>query len=231
MGIQLSKLVPDNLAKGKQPVNNSLLNFVARKRNVVNEEEHVRNSVPIEQEIPVVQESNDVEKEIPTFELPSASQIDTDVFNQLPDELKNDIIQEYQRKGLKLNGLFDAQIVVDTEPVNNHLPGPSHAAPTNVTSPKRSIKPVSYDGIEGVTDIDASYWSALPDDIKSEIERDIQIRKAESTSPTKIWKDIFKGKQSPVKANAKLGKRKGKALEPIKVNVRQISSSKKARKI
>lgn len=220
MGIQFSKLVEDNVSKGKQLIQNSLLNFVARSR-IVPPEEVVTTVADVtepEREIlepatskTVYKEKKDDTRETQhppsLFELPSASQIDSAVFNELPDDLKNDIIQEYQRKGIALSEVNSFTI----KPTTSSAVNGSSVPTSNSAGTSRSENPVSYDGIEGVADIDASYWSALPDDIKTEIERDIQQRKAESTSPVKGWKSIFKPQRSPAKATSKLGSGKTKA--------------------
>lgn len=254
MGIQLSKLVPDNSAKGKQPLQNSLLNFVSRAKptfssdnftNHITEVVEVTDPLPIiapsvpstvlgvsnvnsEFGIPdmVVQEEEESSK-TSIFELPSVSQIDSTVFNQLPDDLKRDIIKEYKRKGIALNGI-ECTNLDDPEPVaellRNNVAGPSNVRPSsNVERKSRSDNPVSYDGIEQVTDIDASYWSALPDDIKAEIESDFQQRKKEATSPVKGWKNIFKAQQSPTKPISKPTKRKIKGQDQSKAKGQPVA--------
>ncbi|XP_046443006.1 DNA repair protein REV1-like isoform X2 [Daphnia pulex] len=239
MGIQFSKLVEDNVFKGKQPIQNSLLNFVARSR-IVPPEEVVTTVADVtepEREIlePASSKTVDKEKKDDTretqhppslFELPSASQIDSAVFNELPDDLKNDIIQEYHRKGIALSEVNSFAM----KPTTSSSVNGSSVPTSNSAGTSRSENPVSYDGIEEVADIDASYWSALPDDIKTEIERDIQQRKAEATSPVKGWKSIFKPQRSPAKATSKLGsgktkaevKRKTKPNAPSKAKIQPI---------
>lgn len=157
--------------------------------------------LPIE-ELPV--DTDDISSH---FELPSASQIDLAVLDELPEDIKKDLIQEYQRKGVHLGA----------GPSNNNQPvaGPSHAVTESVPI-RLPEKAMSYEGIHQVSDIDASFWSALPDEIKSEIERDIQQRKTEANSPTKAWSAIFKTRRSPTKATSKPTKRKGKAQERFK---------------
>jgi DNA-binding transcriptional regulator YdaS (Cro superfamily) len=241
MGIQFSKLVEDNISKGKQPIQNSLLNFVARSRTILPEEvvTTIPNVTELERET-LEPSAKTVEKEkgyiketeqrSSFFELPSASQIDSAVFNELPDDLKNDIIQEYQRKGITLSGINSFATnpstsagTSKTEAVNvSSLQVPT----SNSAGTSRLKDPVSYDGIEEVTDIDASYWSALPEDIKTEIERDIQQRKTEATSPIKGWKNIFKPQRSPIKATAKLGNGKIKAEVKRKTKVHVTSKAK-----
>lgn len=198
---------------------------------------------------------------------PSLSQIDPSVLNQLPDELKNDIFHEYQRKGVAVDGVRPIVepkkdlgenepeagpsnstvskdlAIVDKSPKNDagsyegineisdidssywlalpdeikaeiekdiqnrksepvSLIGKSkRTEPLTDKSPKDG--PVTYQGINQVSDIDSSYWSALPDEIKAEIEKDINQRKSEPLSPTKSWNAIFRGRRSPVKAAAK----------------------------
>ncbi len=249
MGIGFSKLVSDNLSKGKQPIQNSLLNFVARVKTT-----SIQDVVPsatvmesTDEDIAaissVVLESCREEKSFPSSvpgktikdeerktertlcELPSASQIDSTVFNELPDDLKNDIIQEYQRKGIPISGFgavpHNREMAAGESSITNKA-GPSLASPHSSGTSKTDT-PVSYEGIDQITDIDASYWSALPDDIKAEIERDIQQRKAESTSPKKEWKSIFKGKRSPVRTASKLGNRKTKPQETLKTKIQPIA--------
>lgn len=220
MGIQLSKLVSDNLAKGKQPLQNSLLNFVARSKTLPITEDaalKVSSSPHVPEKEPTAQ-VNEEAKEVSIFELPSVSQIDSTVFNELPDYLKNDIIKDYQRKGITIDGISSTQTQeLIVEPSSENVAGPSHQSHPIDVGTSRSENPVSYDGIDQITDIDASYWSALPDDIKAEIERDIQQRKAETTSPVKGWKNIFKPQQrSPAKTTSKPVKRKTKAQDTIK---------------
>lgn len=204
MGIQMSKLVVDNV-KGKQTGHRTLLNFVARSRpaesvDKVPEEPPAALPAPAEMEERSMSPANP-----PLFELPSASQIDPAVFDQLPDDVKKDIMQDYKRKGINL-----PQTTARTtmEPVA----GPS----------SRPDDPVSYERINEVSDIDSSYWSALPDDIKAEIEKDIKQRKAEATSPSKKWNEIFRPRPSPTKAPSNKGiKRKAKAAPEVS-NVEKI---------
>ena len=235
VGIQLSKLVPDN-AKGKHSVQNSLLNFVARAQGEPQPERLMKTSEsnPIattavqdihrENKIETTTTSN-VESSLAfpvadvvsreerdtddDFSLPSASQVDLAVLDELPEDIKKDLIREYQRKGVKLGTVSSAQSNAEHfEPVA----GPSNAVePPIRTAPQLPPeKALSYEGIYKVSDIDASIWSALPDDIKSEIERDIQKRKAEANSPTKAWGAIFNARRSPNKVASKPAKKKGK---------------------
>ena len=249
MGIGLSKLVSDNLSKGKQPIQNSLFNFVARAKTtqthalvsavvpcttvLESTEESAASKVPSEYTdkehvesfhigaVKPIEENEEKKAERIQFELPS--QIDAAVFNELPDDLKNDIIQDYQRKGITINEIVST--VRAEEPLKTFVAGPSLRVPdyglqeTGRVGTSRVDNPVSYDGIDQITDIDASYWSALPDDIKAEIERDIQQRKAESTSPKKEWENVLKGQRSPVKTVGKFGKRKTKAQETLKSKI------------
>ncbi len=222
MGVQMSKLVVDNV-KGKQlQGQKTLLNFVARSKAPVEvppappkELEGVNSDVLEEERIPLEdkiesEEETEALADRSLFELPSASQIDSSVFDQLPDDLKTDILKEYKRKGISVPGSTSSEI--SDEPVA----GPSRFAATEPAASAQPDPPVSYDGINQISDIDSSYWSALPDEIKQEIERDIQRRKAEAaTSPTKNWSDIFRAKQqqSPSKVvrnnkTAAVGKRK-----------------------
>ncbi|KAI9564501.1 hypothetical protein GHT06_008240 [Daphnia sinensis] len=311
MGIQFSKLVADNVSKGKQPKQNSLLSFVARSKIVPSENpitvppEDVAKTVPSENVAASNAEEPDDEKTEPDknqddgkranenarFELPSFSQIDPTVLDQLPDDLKADIIQEYQKQGITLSGMnsptknypepvagpskaeaengpsfVDSQIdpsVFDQLPDDlkndiiqeyqrkgitlsvaksptKNLTKPAAGTSKTETAPgssttKESVissgtalseKPVSYDGIEEITDIDASYWSALPDDIRIEIERDIQQRKSETTSPIKGWKSIFKPQRSPVKPAGKTINGKAKAEIKRKTKFQEIPKAK-----
>ena len=236
MGIQFSKLVEDNVSKGKQPIQNSLLNFVARSR-IISSEEVVKTVPNVSERESLDPRAKKVDKEKKDdiketepqpslFELPSASQIDSAVFNELPDDLKNDIIQEYQRKGITLGRVDSCAIHSSTSAGTSKTERTANVIPTSDSAgTSRSNNPVSYDGIEEVTDIDTSYWSALPEDIKTEIERDIQQRKAEATSPNKAWKNIFKPQRSPFKTTVKLGSGKTKTELKRKTKAHVTSKS------
>ncbi|XP_045030014.1 LOW QUALITY PROTEIN: DNA repair protein REV1-like [Daphnia magna] len=317
MGIQFSKLVADNVSKGKQPKQNSLLSFVARSK--IFPSENLVTTVPPEDIVKTVPSENFITPCIATpnaeepdnekvesdgkqgdgkrandnarFELPSFSQIDPTVLDQLPNDLKADIIQEYQRQGIALSGvnsltknysepvagpskaeagngssLADSQIdplvfdqlrddlkndiiqeyqrkgitlsvaksstenfpkpIAGTSKTETALGSSVTKESVNSSGTSLSEKPVSYDGIEEITDIDASYWSALPDDIRVEIERDIQQRKSETTSPMKGWKSIFKPQRSPVKAAGKILNGKTKAETKRKTKFQEIPKAK-----
>lgn len=73
------------------------------------------------------------------FELPSATQIDSSVFDQLPDDVKNDIRQEYLRKGISIRGITP---IVESESNPNIVLKVAEKLPQNV--------PVSYEGIHQV---------------------------------------------------------------------------------
>lgn len=242
MGVQMSKLVVDNV-KGKQlQGQKTLLNFVARSKAPVElppaqpkELERVNSDVLEEEKIPLEDEIEGEEQtetvvDRSLFELPSASQIDSSVFDQLPDDLKTDILKEYKRKGISIPEGTSSEI--SDEPVA----GPSRVVAIEPAAPAQPDQPVSYDGINQISDIDSSYWSALPDEIKQEIERDIQRRKAEAvTSPTKNWGDIFRAKQqqSPTKVvrsnkTAAVGKRKTirSPEKAIEVPISKVSAPK-----
>jgi len=110
-------------------------------------------------------ESQKKEEWLNCLELPSATQIDSSVFDELPDELKNDIRNEYQRQGVSISGITVLNTAADVVDVVSETP-------KNV--------PVSYDGIHQVSDIDSSYWLALPDEIKAEIQNEIHQKQSSS---------------------------------------------------
>ena len=69
------------------------------------------------------------------------------------------------------------------------------AGPSHKTSPSKNGT-VSYKGIHQISDIDSSYWDAIPDEFKAEIQMNIQQSKpAEPSSlPSKTWNAIFKSR-------------------------------------
>lgn len=269
----------DNV-KGKQLSNsNTLLGFVSRKAeaNVVTKLPEMKQVGQVETDRSQLKDKGAANRS--SFELPSLSQIDPSVLDQLPDQLKNDIFDEYQRKGVAVDGIRPIVELKKDLVENEPKAGPSKTTvPSGVSkrvaiedkSPKKDalsyegiseisdidssywlalpdeIKaeiekdirnrksepaslilestrtepsrwtstsavidksakdgPVSYDGINEVSDIDSSYWSALPDEIKAEIEQDINQRKSEPVSPAKSWNAIFRARRSPVKTVAK----------------------------
>ena len=147
LGIQLSKLIVDNV-KGKQlsSNNNTLLNFVSRHAPEKPAAIHQLKQPEVEAvEIPesVAPPTESPEEESVTnrsyFELPSATQIDSNVFDELPDDVKNDIRKEYQRKGISIRGITR---IVESEPDPDIVPKATKKSPENV--------PVSYEGIRQV---------------------------------------------------------------------------------
>lgn len=309
MGIQFSKLLADNVSKGKQPKQNSLFTFMSRSKTVTTENpvtptppEETAKTVPPGTAVSNAEESESEKtasnrkqsdekrtNDHALFKLPSLSQIDPTVLDQLPGDLRADIIQEYQRQGITPSGvnsitkthlepvagtskataensssLPDSQIdpsvfdqlpddlkndiiqeykrkgitlsVAKSTAKNNAEPVAgaskaegefaSSATKISVNTTLKSENRVSYDGIEEVTDIDASYWSALPDDIRIEIEKDIQQRKSEATSPIKSWKNIFKAQRSPIKTAGKIVSAKGKVEAKRKTKLQEIPKAK-----
>ena len=150
------------------------------------------------------------------YELPSMSQMDTSVFNHLPDDLKAEILGEYKRKGVVVDGIRPGPSDPSAGP-STSAEGDQAKASASVNDPAPQGR--SYDAIRSVTDIDPDYWAALPDEIKAEIEGDIRRRQAAADPPpaSKNWNAIFKGRKSPVKAATATGKRKGKAEASKKV--------------
>ena len=109
------------------------------------------------------------------YELPSMSQMDTSVFNHLPDDLKAEILGEYKRKGVVVDGIRPGP----SDPSagsSTSAEGDQAKASASVNDPAPQGR--SYDAIRSVTDIDPDYWAALPDEIKAEIEGDIRRRLA-----------------------------------------------------
>lgn len=267
----MTKLVIDN-AKGKQlNGQKTLLNFVVSKpvgnplsENVAEcdretplaETADDRPATPAGVDSsPLKREESETAADRSLFELPSASQIDSSVLDQLPDDLKSDIFKAYQRKGVHLStktkdgsleqvtGTTKTTILADpplttagpsfsavTPEVPSAYPtaGPSSTITTTASSStaaeagpsSRQDNPMSYGNINQISDIDASFWSALPDDIKAEIERDIVQRKTTAPSPTKNWTDVFRTKQpspSKISGNKPMKRKANKAqASPIK---------------
>ena len=169
VGIQLSKLIVDNAKGKQLSNNNTLLNFVSRhtgeKPPILHQEQPESENVQCTDTEPVqIPESENVpipksetvsvgESVVPPkesteeesannrsyFELPSATQIDSSVFDQLPDDVKNDIRQEYQRKGISIRGVTP---IVESE---SNPEATSKA--TNKSNPNAAV---SYEGIHQV---------------------------------------------------------------------------------
>lgn len=157
-------------------------------------------------------------------DLPSASQIDSSVLNQLPDDIRRDILCHYEKQGISFKDLPGKNVEKEcpednrgAEPsaaygknYSEDQPGPSNSnvvskenqATEEVNMETNSVPSAGYEGIKRISDIDASFWSALPEDIKAELAlelehpRDIQ----EPISPdNKCWKNLLKPTKSPLK--------------------------------
>ena len=142
------------------------------------------------------------------------SDIDSSYWLALPDEIKAEIQNEIHQK--QSSSEIHAQ------------PGPSNQKCPTIDDKTTNKKPtkISYEGIHQVTDIDSSYWDALPDDIKAEIQVDIQHTKDKDkakhpetsniqNSPSKMWSTIFKDKDKNKEKNMLKGK-KTKRIESTK---------------
>jgi len=138
------------------------------------------------------------------------SDIDSSYWLALPDEIKAEIEQEIQQQKIVPGSSSET---CSRKPNEKEPPaGPSHK-----TSPNKN-GPVSYKGIHQVSDIDSSYWDALPDEIKAEIQMNIQQQKpAEpSTSRSNTWSAIFKSRGTSKTKNEKKEEDKRKKRSPLK---------------
>lgn len=155
------------------------------------------------------------------IDLPSVSQLDSSVLNQLPDDIRRDIVQHYEKRGVCLEELHASKKEsvnegkerapsVHEEKCLEILPGPSNFNASNLDNqnaktyldvPTSSSTSACYEGIKRICDIDASFWSAMPDDIKAELAQELEQTKPdqEPASPSKCWKNLLKPAKSPLK--------------------------------
>lgn len=194
---QCEEALPKTSSKGKQ-----------WKKITANENEHssntdVSNVCQSRLLEPASESSNEMVSNNYLFDLPTASQLDSSVLNQLPDDIRRDIMQHYEKHGLSVKEAHPAKESSDEEQrTEEDQPGPSNlntVEDRSEASETPAALSADYGGIKQISDIDASFWAALPDDIKAELAKELEQPKQEPTSPSKCWKSLFKPARSPSK--------------------------------